>query len=279
MYAVQLGDPRMDVQPNRTKQFMGNWLVAHHNTVSSFLPDRYAPYRFAGGRIYLNLKESPMMLARALGCYETAKMAAVKRFVKLGGVFIDVGGNKGDFALLAAMLTGKEGKVACFEPEPSNCHWIKQSITLNGYQNVALEQAALSNYNGTAELNIGRNSGEHTLLPDQPGRNFSRITVRAATLDSILESLSITKVDVMKVDVEGAEMSVLEGARATLLANPQIVLLIDIHPFLGVDPAQICAFLSKLGFSLYSMTPPFDKPIDKPTNLQELLAYRKPSGV
>jgi len=83
----------------------------------------------------------------------------------------------------------------------------------------------------------------------------------------------------MKVDVEGAEMSVLEGARATLLANPQIVLLIDIHPFLGVDPAQICAFLSKLGFSLYSMTPPFDKPIDKPTNLQELLAYRKPSGV
>jgi FkbM family methyltransferase len=220
-----------------------------------------------------------MMLARVLGCYEVSKMAAVKRFVKPGGVFIDAGGNKGDFALLAAMLTGKEGKVVCFEPEPNNCDWIKQSIMLNGYQNVALQEVALSNYNGTAQLNIGRNSGEHTLLRNQRGRNFGAITVRTATLDSSLESLAVTTVNVMKVDVEGAEMSVLKGARGTLLANPQITLLIDIHPFLGVDPVEVCGFLSELGFCLYSMALPFNKPIENQTNLHELLAYRRFSGI
>jgi FkbM family methyltransferase len=215
-----------------------------------------------------------MMLARALDIYEVAKMTAVQQFLMKGQTFIDVGGNKGDFALLAARLTGETGKVLCFEPEPSNCHWIRQSAKLNGYVHIDVREVALSDFDGTAQLHLGRQSGSHTLLSNQPGRDVGVITVRTTTLDSILQTLSVARVDVMKIDVEGAELSVLAGARQTLLANPGIVLLIDIHPFLGVEPAKVCGVLSERGFSVYCMEPPFDKRADVHENLQELVAYR-----
>jgi FkbM family methyltransferase len=260
--------------PNQVKRFIGNWAVNNHKGLALFFRARYSPYRFSGGRIYLNLKESPMMLARALDLYEVNKMAAVRRFLKAGQTFIDVGGNKGDFALLAALVTGKTGKVLCFEPESSNCHWIRQSAQLNQYENLGLHEVALSDRDGTAQLHLGLQSGSHTLLSGQVGRDVGVSTVRTATLDSILETLSVTRVDVMKIDVEGAELSVLRGARQTLLASPGVVLLIDIHPFLGVEPAKVCSLLSEMGFSMYDMEPPFDKPVDLSGNLQELVAYR-----
>lgn len=247
--------------------------MRNHKSLAVFFRDRYAPYHFSGGSIYLNLKESPMMLARAFDLYEVSKMAAVRQFLRPGKTFVDVGGNKGDFALLAARLTGDSGKVLCFEPEPENCHWIRRSIELNGYSNVTLHEMALSDRDGTAQLHLGRKSGWHTLLTGQPDRDVGAITVRTAALDGILQSQP-TAVDIMKVDVEGAELSVLEGARRTLMANPNIVLLLDVHPQLGVKPEQVCALLSGMGFSLHSMEPPFDKPIDVRPDLQELVAYR-----
>jgi len=132
----------------------------------------------------------------------------------------------------------------------------------------------LSDHDGTAQLYLGQNSGWHTLLSGQPGRGAGVITVRTATLDSILCALSVTRVNVIKIDVEGAELSVLEGARQTLLANPDVVLLVDIHPYYGIQPERICSVLTEMGFSIHSMEPPFDKPVDVHGNLQELVAYR-----
>lgn len=260
--------------PSRATRFISNFVVNNHTVLAPFFRDRYAPYRFSGGRIYLNVKESPMMLARALGVFEVSKMAAVKRYLTKGQTFVDVGGNKGDFALLAASLTGQTGKVLCFEPEPRNCHWIRRSTELNSYENVDLHELALSDSEGTAQLHLGRQSGSHTLLAGIRGRDVGTVTVRTATLDSILDTLSVSQVDVMKVDVEGAELSVLEGARRTLMTNPHIVLLIDIHPFLGVKPERLCSLITEMGFAIHSMEPPFDKPVVVNEHLQELIAYR-----
>lgn len=84
------------------------------------------------------------MLARALGLYEPEKTRAVQALLKLGETFVDVGGNKGDFALLAAKITGENGKVVCIEPEPTNLSWIRRSIDLNGYKNIQLCNLALT---------------------------------------------------------------------------------------------------------------------------------------
>jgi hypothetical protein len=90
------------MRASRFKQFAKRVLVNHHGVVSWLIPDRYFPYRLAGGRIYLNVKESPMMLARAFGMYEVEKMEAVRVLLRPGATFVDVGANKGDFTLLAA---------------------------------------------------------------------------------------------------------------------------------------------------------------------------------
>src|SRR5450755_4229427 len=135
---------------------------------SSLVPRFYYPYKFEGGRIYLNIKESRMMLQRALGCYEVTKHQAFKHFLRPGATFVDVGCNKGDFSLLASRLVGPEGRVLSFEPHPENCRWIRKSIAKNEYRNIELYELALSDTNGTAQLHIGEKSGFHTLLAGKP---------------------------------------------------------------------------------------------------------------
>jgi len=252
-----------------------NELLKHHDRWSRLVPSFYYPYRFSGGKIYLDITESPMMLSRALGRYEPDKHQAFQHFLRSGDSFIDVGVNKGDFSLLAAKLVGKEGRVLAFEPEPSNCRWIRKSIHANGYSNITLFEMALSDENGEAQLNLGAKSGWHTLIPGQKGRGRGVIEVLTRSLDSILEEKGLAQsIRMIKIDVEGAEMAVLKGAINTLRANPEVVLLLDLHPHLGVDTREVCKFLEKLDFRLYKEKPPFDIPNPEYNELLQLVARR-----
>ena len=109
------------------RRFAKRWLINNHDRIRRFIPDRYFVFAEAGGNIYLNIKESPMMLARALGLYEPEKTKAIQDLLKSRETFIDVGGNKGDFALLASKIAGGHGRVICIEPEPANCGWNQRS--------------------------------------------------------------------------------------------------------------------------------------------------------
>lgn len=259
---------------NRLKETVKKSLIMSHSLIAPFIPASYRAYTCPGGRIYLNIKESPMMLARCLGLYEVEKTKAISRLLSPGGVFIDVGANKGDFTLLAAKIVGNAGKVFAFEPEPENCHWISKSIQLNGYNNIKLSELALSDTNGEAQLYLGKKSGWHTLLAGQADRNQGTIKISIDTLDNVLEGIGQDRVDMIKIDVEGAEYEVLNGAYQTLIRNHKIILLIDIHPELGVNPLKVCTFLNDLGFSLYQMRYPFNLATHPHHNLREVIAYR-----
>lgn len=250
-------------------------LLRSYPVLRYLLPDRHLAIPLEGGRVYLNLKESPMMFARALGLYEVEKMHAIRSFLSRGQTFVDVGSNKGEFALMAAAQAGESGRVLVFEPEPSNCEWIRKSVELSGYnQVVKLFQIALSDTKGEAELYLGSVSGHHTLLPDRAGCTGESIEVRAGTLDQVLQQSGDLAVRMIKVDVEGGEMGVLRGARRTLLENPDVILLLDIHPQLGVDAREVCHLLDGLGFGLFAMRRPFDVPAQPRADLTELLARR-----
>jgi FkbM family methyltransferase len=248
--------------------FVKRRVLRHYRVIRPFLPDGYRPFRVSSGRIYLNIKESWMMMARALGEYEPEKMEAVRALVRPGMRFVDVGANKGDFSLLAASL-GAE--VVCFEPEPSNCEWIRRSIALNRYSIRVLEAAA-SDQNGRAQLHLGSKSGWHSLLHGLPNRACRAVEVETRTLDSIFDNQFV---DVIKIDVEGAEMRVLRGAEATLRRNSKIVLLLDLHPQFGVNVKEVVAFLRGLGFSFFRMEAPFNRPISEEETAGELLAYHR----
>jgi FkbM family methyltransferase len=239
------------------------------------LPNGYRPYRVAGGKIYLNITESPMMLSRVFRRYELPKRQALLTLLKKGMTFVDAGTNKGDFALAAAATVGPSGKVLCFEPESTNCYWIRRSIELNGYQNVFLHEIALGDANKETELYLGKQSGWHSLVPSLPNRNNGTIKIAEKTLDSVLAETKDGRVDVMKIDVEGAEMALLKGAVGALTSNRNLALLMDLHPQLGVSPTEVCNFLSRLGFSFYEMEPPYDKPLIINESVEELLALRR----
>jgi FkbM family methyltransferase len=213
--------------------------------------ERYKPYRFAGGLIYLDLDESPAMRQRVDGRYEPAKVAALQRLLKPGMTFVDAGCNKGDFALIAARVMGGRGRVLAFEPEPDNCRWIRASIELNGYETITLFELALSETEGRVPLYLGKWSGWHSIVPRRrPRRPQKSIDVETRTLDSVLAETGDPHVDVLKVDVEGAELQLLHGAERTLADGRLVAMLVELHPGYGVDPAEVGDLLTGHGFSL-----------------------------
>lgn len=256
-------------------EFFKSLLLKNHRLVSCVYPSCYRAYFFRGGQIFLDITESKMMLARALGRYEVPKHDAIEALLKPGQVFVDVGVNKGDFTLLAAKLVGADGAVLACEPEPENCKWIRQSIDLNGYKNARLFELALSDESGEAQLFIGKKSGWHTLLPNQKNADQGAVTVKTQMLDSLLSEQSFARpIDMMKIDVEGAEMKVLSGARQTIARSPNLILLLDIHPHLGVNPQEVFAFLNELGFTVFQDSPPLFANKADPAKHKAVMAKR-----
>jgi FkbM family methyltransferase len=209
------------------------------------LTERYRPYEFAGGLIYLDVDESPAMRRRAEGRFEPDKVAALQRLLKPGMTFVDAGSNKGDFALIAARVMNDEGRVLAFEPMPENCRWIRKSIELNGYRSIELHELALWDTDGREPLYLGERSGWHSLVPAQNGES---IEVTTRTLDAVLAESGDPHADVLKIDVEGAELRVLRGAERTLAAGP-LAVIIDVHPTRGADAAEVSTVLAGHGFS------------------------------
>ena len=125
-----------------------------YRLISRLAADRFEIYRVEGGLIYLNLHEHPMMVQMAMGTYEPAKHAMIRRHLRPGMTFIDVGANMGDFTLQAARLVGSTGRVISIEPEPENHSVLQRSIELNGYANTRALPIALSDRDGTASLQI-----------------------------------------------------------------------------------------------------------------------------
>lgn len=151
------------------------------------------------------------------GNYEAAETELLKKIVKKGAVVVDVGANIGWYTLLSARLAGKNGKVVAFEPEPANYALLKKSIERNTFENVLAFDCCVSNMAGTRKLWLTKkNLGAHSTVKKMSDR---AIDVEAVTLDSFLSKLEIQTVDLLKVDVEGAEPEVFEGAQEYLLTR------------------------------------------------------------
>ncbi len=248
--------------------------IRNYPGLQPFFPDEYFNFPFIGGNIYLNVKESRMMLARALGIYESEKTQTICAMLKPDQSFIDVGCNKGDFSLLAAKIIGKDGSVLAFEPEPDNCQWVEKNISLNGYENIKLFQLALGDKNEDAQLYLGEKSGWHSLVSNPACTQKSTIEVKKRTLDSILEDAGNPRVDMIKIDVEGAEMEVLQGASTIFGNNPDLIVLLDLHPHMGVDPVEVCDFLAEKGFEILNMKEPHSPLVNIDKMTTEILAIR-----
>lgn len=149
------------------------------------------------------------------GTYETGTLQLLERLLPEGGTFIDAGANIGLMTLHAAQVVGATGEIHAFEPHPRTYGMLSRNVERNGFTCVTAHPLALGASAGQATLydrdNVGR--GGSTL--HDPGEGKTGMTVEIAVLDAVFSGAA----DVLKVDVEGHEIEMLEGARS-LLSSP-----------------------------------------------------------
>jgi FkbM family methyltransferase len=225
--------------------------LRRHAALRPFLPRGYHAYPApGGGRIYLDVRESPMMLARVMRVYERSKFDALRARLRPGNVFVDIGANKGDFALFGARVMGDSGRILAVEPEPTNAEWIERSAARNGYKSIEVVRVAVADKSGEATLFLGVKSGWHSLLSTDGVTTTGETAVATQTLDELVAERGIDRVDVVKIDVEGAEGRVFDGAAHTFGGDHPMTVLLDVHPGRGVDPVELGARLERWGFTL-----------------------------
>jgi len=165
----------------------------------------------------------------ALGTYELPLQQALAQYLKAGDTFYDIGANIGFFTVIGAKLVGSSGRVYAFEPGADNATLVQRNIKLNHFSQVTVLEKAVSSAMGKGELLLAEYSGGHTLStagtpPDLKGA----ITVDLVTIDELLAQQIITPPDVVKIDVEGAELDVLRGMTQTIQQyKPTIIYEVD----------------------------------------------------
>ena len=157
-----------------------------------------------------------------LGSYEIHKRMAFERAVKPHQVVYDIGANVGFYSLLAAHLTGPEGKVYAFEPLNRNVEFIRRHADLNQFSNIEVFAAAVSDHGGEAYFDEGVSIATGHLS------ETGQVKVPLVRLDDLLAAGVIKPPDIMKVDVEGAEHAVFQGAQQ-LVTTHRPTIFLDTH--------------------------------------------------
>jgi FkbM family methyltransferase len=193
-------------------------------------------------------------VAMAMGEYESQTTSLFEQILKPGMVVVDVGAHVGYFSLIAARQVGPTGRVFAFEPDPINYELLQRNIELNGYTNVTAVNAAVADVVGSrtlfqTALDSGRHSTYHHGLPES-----GSVEVDTWTLDAFLETKDWPPVDLVKVDVEGAEVDVLNGMTGLHERMPDIQLIIEFNPALlesaGVESFGFLEKLASSGFNV-----------------------------
>lgn len=227
--------------------------------------DGKAPIRLrgAGARglvLYLDPNDHVMtpFLVKT-GTWEPDETEWLVRTVQPGDTFVDAGANIGYYTVIAARLVGESGKVYAFEPDPKNFELLRKNVRANGLTNVVLEPRALSNAPGTIKLFLARdNKGDHRIYQPE-GESRPSVDVEAVRLDEYLRAAG-RKLDVLKVDTQGAEGLILEGASGALEGSgdrPAIFMEFWPHAMrsMGTEPADVLEKLRSFRFQLYELNP------------------------
>lgn len=189
------------------------------------------------------------------GLYEPPVTRVFQRHVPHDGTVVDAGANWGYFSLIAAALSGPGGRVVALEPDPRPFAALSSNVALNGFKHVEALRAAAADADGRVTL-VGYEDGEANrgvsrVAASQDDRASSRrFDVPALTIDSVTSSSAA--VDLVKIDVEGAEDLVLQGMQAGLAARRYRAILLELHPGLlrarGVDPGSCIRMLHQHGY-------------------------------
>lgn len=171
-------------------------------------------------------------------------LAISRAVMSAGGTYVDVGANYGSYALGIARM--KDVRVIAVEPQPHLVEALRSSQRSNGFANLEIVEAALDAKPGTIALAVGIGSGSASVIHARLAPDVRKIDVASRTLDELAQTHDIQDLRCLKIDVEGAELSVLRGGLSVLARHRPVV----IFEASRADPQnEVFALLRGAGYS------------------------------
>lgn len=159
--------------------------------------------------------------------YEPQNQKIIRKILANGNVFIDVGANIGIYSIIAASQ-GPDVKVYAFEPEDNAKNCIEASASANALKNIKVFSVAVSDHEGDGVFFLDlHNHGGNSLIKESidHGGDIAKVKVRLTTLDTFVRQEAISRLDLVKVDVQEHEHSVLMGGRQAIEKFRPVVLI------------------------------------------------------
>jgi FkbM family methyltransferase len=235
---------------------------------------QYGPLR--GMRKYGPFCESDF--AFALGRLEPEVTEALRRHARPGMTALDLGANAGHLTLLLAQLVGREGRVHAFEPVPEDARCLEETMRLNALANVAVHPAAVADRTGSAELAVAGAFDGAARLVELAARNGAAtdrrvVRVPVVSLDDFCVREGLERVDLVKMDIEGAERLALAGMEA-VLARHRPVLVAELWGAESV--AAVPPWLEARGYRVTVLTRWSGLAAGRPAETVNILAVPEP---
>jgi FkbM family methyltransferase len=186
------------------------------------------------------------------GYFEYQESLFIRRLLKPGEVFVDIGANIGWHSLLAASRVGSAGRVLAFEPATLAYRHLLRNVSVNQFTQVETFHYGLSSRDATFDIYPCEeaNSGANSLY----GAGTPIEHVRVQSGDRVMDELDVSKIDLCKIDVEGAEVDVLIGLAETLRSRRIRAIMIEVSPTslarAGRSPDELISMLRACGFQL-----------------------------
>jgi FkbM family methyltransferase len=221
-------------------------------------PNTPVPFRLPYGGWYL-IGNSHVDNALLSGVFESAEILFVRRYLKPRMTALDVGAHHGLYTVLASKSVGSKGKVIACEPSPRERKQLIRNVRLNGCFNVRIEPYALGSERSNAEFYLvdGGEDGCNSLRPPVVNATTHRISVEVMTLDDVVTRNNLQTVDFLKLDVEGAELETLRGAKKMLQNARRPVLLVEVYDIRtepwGYRAREIVQFLDRIGYRWFRL--------------------------
>ena len=203
--------------------------------------------QFRGAQFLMPTKDITLTPTVMSGVFERHELDIFERVCSAGATVIDVGANIGLYSVIAARRIGDSGTVYAFEPVPENIAFLRKNLELNGVRDrVAVQEVAVGEADGELEIFLSdRQIGTHSAAKATVGGGES-LRVPMRSVDAFVASSGISRIDVVKVDVEGYDGQVLQGALQTLRRHKP-VLFIEYSPELleacGQNPDEFVALM------------------------------------
>ncbi len=211
-----------------------------------------------GRRLYVDSRDigvgSHIMIT---GVWEKNYTELVKKLVKEGDTFVDVGANFGYYSVLGGHLVGKTGQVFAFEPNPRPFELLRMSMKANGFlkpNDSNVFKFGVSDAAGEASFNFkeGDFGGGSMFIPEQrlETEEFATIDIKIDSLDQMLSH--VDSIDFIKIDAEGSEVNVIRGMKELIRRSPEIKILMEFYPNFIKKHVSLSEFtdeLESMGFS------------------------------